>query len=421
MTLQGGSGNLLVVNNGATALTIANTGAATFAGAVNISGVTTNSNSSSTTYTSGAANPSAISINPTFTNGLASFATALSAIATGTQANAGAGVYGGQFGANLTAASTSGQVGALYLNTINVSTSTVANAYGIFINSVTGATNNFAIKTGLGRVSIGDTTAGSAGAGALVVSGGLATGAASYFGGNVQIKPVGAGLATATPFALSLGGEYFNNATPTAAAVKLRVYDNGAGSYNGLGNDSAGLFSWSVGPSNFWVNNGTLALTLSSTGATVAGSLLASSLATFQGGLIATSVTPVSTASSGGLSLKLGVITSSPSSSTDSLIAVQNTGGPGGLAGDLLYIPRSDIAASHRWFGNTAGTIASRMVLTAAGDLSLTGAATFAGAVTATGAIAIGNTTAAAVAAPSTHKVSILIGGVQYYLLASNV
>ena len=47
-------------------------------------------------------------------------------------------------------------------------------------------------------------------------------------------------------------------------------------------------------------------------------------------------------------------------------------------------------------------------------SLSLTDA-TFAGAV------AIGNTTAASVAAPSTHKVSILIGGVQYYLLASNV
>ena len=44
-----------------------------------------------------------------------------------------------------------------------------------------------------------------------------------------------------------------------------------------------------------------------------------------------------------------------------------------------------------------------------------TGLATFAGAV------AIGNTTAESVAAPSTHKVSILIGGVQYYLLASNV
>jgi len=33
----------------------------------------------------------------------------------------------------------------------------------------------------------------------------------------------------------------------------------------------------------------------------------------------------------------------------------------------------------------------------------------------------IGNSVAAAIAAPSTHKVSILIGGVQYYLLASNV
>ena len=115
---------------------------------------------------------------------------------------------------------------------------------------------------------------------------------------------------------------------------------------------------------------------------TAAGSLLAGSLATFQSGLVVTNVTPISTASSGGLSLKLGLITSSPSSATDSLIAVNNTGGPGAVAGDLLYIPRSDVAAAHRWFGNTAGTIASRMVLTAAGDLTLTGAATFAGAVT---------------------------------------
>ena len=38
-----------------------------------------------------------------------------------------------------------------------------------------------------------------------------------------------------------------------------------------------------------------------------------------------------------------------------------------------------------------------------------------------TSSIAIGNSVAAAVAAPSTHKVAILIGGVQYYLLASNV
>ena len=37
------------------------------------------------------------------------------------------------------------------------------------------------------------------------------------------------------------------------------------------------------------------------------------------------------------------------------------------------------------------------------------------------GAIAIGNSVAVGVAVASTHKVSILIGGVQYYLLASNV
>jgi hypothetical protein len=43
------------------------------------------------------------------------------------------------------------------------------------------------------------------------------------------------------------------------------------------------------------------------------------------------------------------------------------------------------------------------------------GSATFAGQVN------IANTVSAAVAAPSTHKVSILINGVQYYLLASNV
>jgi hypothetical protein len=43
------------------------------------------------------------------------------------------------------------------------------------------------------------------------------------------------------------------------------------------------------------------------------------------------------------------------------------------------------------------------------------------GALTSTGALAIGNTVTAAVAVASTHKVTIVIGGVTYYLLASNV
>jgi hypothetical protein len=43
------------------------------------------------------------------------------------------------------------------------------------------------------------------------------------------------------------------------------------------------------------------------------------------------------------------------------------------------------------------------------------------GTATFVGSVNIGNSVSAAVAAPSTHKVSILINGVQYYLLASNV
>ncbi len=47
--------------------------------------------------------------------------------------------------------------------------------------------------------------------------------------------------------------------------------------------------------------------------------------------------------------------------------------------------------------------------------INYTGAATFISSVD------IGNSVAVSVAAPSTHKVAILIGGVQYYLLASNI
>jgi hypothetical protein len=43
------------------------------------------------------------------------------------------------------------------------------------------------------------------------------------------------------------------------------------------------------------------------------------------------------------------------------------------------------------------------------------------GTLSSTGALAIGNTVATAVAVASTHKVTIVIGGVTYYLLATNV
>ena len=148
---------------------------------------------------------------------------------------------------------------------------------------------------GDGTVSISSTTAGSSGAGALVVAGGLATGAASYFGGAVTVAM------TNPEFAIRSASD---------AAAQRQYLTFGSPNYN---------------------------------------------RAQFQG---------VSAGTSDG-SLEL------------------------------------------RTFNAGAQTLSQTW--------NKDGSSTFAGAV------AIGNTTAAAVAAPSTHKVSILIGGVQYYLLASNV
>jgi hypothetical protein len=63
------------------------------------------------------------------------------------------------------------------------------------------------------------------------------------------------------------------------------------------------------------------------------------------------------------------------------------------------------------------GSTSSATVLTLGNDKS----ATFTGTGTFSGALAIGNTVDAAVAVASTHKVTIVIGGVTYYLLATNV
>jgi hypothetical protein len=70
----------------------------------------------------------------------------------------------------------------------------------------------------------------------------------------------------------------------------------------------------------------------------------------------------------------------------------------------------------------TAGTTAFDFATTAnrITSVSTTGLAVT-GALSSTGALAIGNTVATAVAVASTHKVTIVIGGVTYYLLATNV
>jgi len=97
-----------------------------------------------------------------------------------------------------------------------------------------------------------------------------------------------------------------------------------------------------------------------------------------------------SNGSSGGLTLKLGKIAGVPSNATDAFIAINDTGGPGTTAGDLIYIPRSTsgISSAHRWYGHTSGTIAERMSLTAAGQLTVSGSIS-ASTVTTSGAITV--------------------------------
>jgi hypothetical protein len=154
--------------------------------------------------------------------------------------------------------------------------------------------------TGAGGLKINSSTAGSAGAGALVVTGGLATGAASYFGGAVTVTG-----------ALSATGDV----TLSGGVTKFTGSAIGSGGEVWVGSDNVG-------------------------------------------GLFLNAPT--------GEEVRLGINNS------------------------------------------------------ALARLSATGLAVT-GALSSTGALAIGNTVATAVAVASTHKVTIVIGGTTYYLLATNV
>ena len=96
-----------------------------------------------------------------------------------------------------------------------------------------------------------------------------------------------------------------------------------------------------------------------------------------------------------------------------------NTGG-NVSAGDLTVDSTS--TASKVIIGRLSATGSDNTILTGRNRVGATGWTIDSfGAATFGSSIAIGNSVAGAIAAPSTHKVSILIGGVQYYLLASNV
>jgi hypothetical protein len=177
-----------------------------------------------------------------------------------------------------------------------------------------------------------------------------------YTTGLINSTNTTASTSTTTGSLINAGG--FGNAGAIFAGGTIT---SATASHNSI--TSAAASNLTLGTGSF----GTATVLASATGAMTHGPF-----ATFQSGFHANSaVASIDTASSGVLGLKLGVLTNSPSNSTDAFVGVQNTGGPGATAGDLLYIARSSVAASHRWFTGNGGAITSRMVLNNAGDLSL--------------------------------------------------
>ena len=93
----------------------------------------------------------------------------------------------------------------------------------------------------------------------------------------------------------------------------------------------------------------------------------------------------------------------------------------GNISGALSCVATenwTDSAIGSKWMVQAApigGTTRTTIAEFSSGATALTGT------LGVTGAVAIGNTVAVAVAVASTHKVTMVIGGVTYYLLASNV
>ena len=242
-----------------------------------------------------------------------------------------------------------------------------------------------------GDTTIASTTAGSSGAGALVVAGGLATGAASYFGGAVTVeKSLNSDLSNfIINTNVGAGAEanlYVSNAGTGATSATLGVMGTGYATVGGFIQD-AGVVSSGTGLSGglsimaraassdirFYAGSHTnLVATFASTGAaTFAGAVTVSSagLSTFGSGSNTVEITP---SAAGRVSIK-------KETGSDAYIELAGNGNTAGTSslvigqsgGDLGVIYNRKNAALS--FG-TNGT--ERLSISAAG------AATFAGAVT---------------------------------------
>jgi hypothetical protein len=269
-------------------------------------------------------------------------------------------------------------------------------ANDFIITDVVNSLNRITVKN-TGQTFIGSDTTSS---GALVVNNATSDNHIVVLGANAPslrfrnagtggTLNTGIGISTATNNFIqgSVSGDYclFNSST-TASPILFGIYDSGAGNTVEAARISAAR--------NFLIGTTTDAgFKLSVNGSS-----------NFNGSINGTTINLNSLA------------TLSPTNGTQGIYVLQtNTGGS-------LYVGLDNSAGTTFNNGAYAAnfyTDAQKMVFSTANVARLTLAAS--GSATFSSSIAIGNTVTAAVGVASTHKVSIIIGGVQYYLLASNI
>jgi len=207
-----------------------------------------------------------------------------------------------------------------------------------------------------GDVSIASSTAGSASAGALVVTGGLSAGGASYIGGVLTAN----------------SGAFNGQNAPASGASTEIIFGSNTGTVQAYDRTNSVYKTMAISGSSVVLQpNGTAQLTATTTGTTIAGNLTVSGTgtSTFAGAVTLSSVTPeiVMSASSGNPSLRFSDTTGTVNNRNWRLTSNNSANGD-------FVIMRS----------LTTGADAA----TAALSFDRAGAATFAGAVT-TGALTV--------------------------------
>ena len=281
-------------------------------------------------------------------------------------------------------------------------------------NLLIGTTTDMSGVTGGLKIASTSASVGST-SGALQVAGGIYAGAASVFGGEIR-QSVAGGVA-----------QLWLQDTAAAADEDKWAIQYGTG--------VSSLFR--IRAINDAESSGANALTISRTGTTIGTMAFGGTAATFAGALSTNGLFTV-TGSGTETSVATAKVGASALGGIPRLNLINPTNTANGKYGDLINTSASGngalqfrfiddaLASATPVFSVTGRQGATDSFVTAPG----TGTHTFgttntvtmtAGALTATGAVAIGNTVAAAVAVASTHKVTMVIGGVTYYLLASNV